>query len=327
MLTMPAPGAAPPGAWAQGEWISVPNNLRLRLRSFKKRSILTRFGLILLEFRGEIGQPACFNRAAQTVHQLLVVVEVVQRVQPCAEDLIHALEMVQVGAREVAAGVARAFLVERFDLVAVTRVPQLDDAVAGIDPAIARVPGRQHAVEHVDARRHRHYQVVRRADSHEIARTVRRQLRRGVLKYPRHLALGLAHRQPADRVAVETDLSQAGERFVAQRLVHAALYNSEQRVAIAFMRTLRALGPAQRELHRITRLFEISRIWRALVEHHDDVGIKHPLDAHGLLGREKARITIDRRLEAHPLFRDLPQLAEAVYLVAARVGQDRAVPA
>src|SRR5688572_27862411 len=164
--------------------------------------------------------------------------QVVQRIEPRPQDLVHALKVMQVGTREMAAGVARASLVERLDLGAVARVPQLYEPAARVDPAVARTARGQHAIEEIDAGGDRGHDVLRRPYSHEVARPLDGQPRRGVLEYSHHLALGLAHRQPADGVAVEPDLRELPQRLVAQRLVHAALHDAEERVAIALVRAL-----------------------------------------------------------------------------------------
>ena len=75
-----------------------------------------------------LGQAAGGNRFAQLAHQHLVVVQVMQRVELRAEDFADAVQVVQVGAREVAAGVAVAALVERARVVLVLRVLDLDVA-------------------------------------------------------------------------------------------------------------------------------------------------------------------------------------------------------
>ena len=109
--------------------------------------------------------------------------------------------------------------------------------------------------------------------------------------------LGLSHRETADGIPVESGGEQSFERPVAQRLEHPPLDYSEQRVRLAFALqpgALAALGPAQRHQHRPLGLGRRGRIGRAFVEHHGDVRIERLLDAHGFLGREKARVAVDR---------------------------------
>src|SRR5229473_3293015 len=77
---------------------------------------------LLQQFLGFLKKNPLLNRRAQVAHQFLVVVQVVKRVQPRAEDLVGFLQVVEVGAREMAAAVARAALVERTRVVAMARV-------------------------------------------------------------------------------------------------------------------------------------------------------------------------------------------------------------
>lgn len=148
-----------------------------------------------------------------------------------------------------------------------------------------------------------------------------------------HVFLGLAHRQPADGVAMKADFGQPGQRLVAQRLVHAALHDAEQRVGVAQPVELvaRAARPAQRHAHRAGVFVDaggapIDFVRRALVEHHDDIGIQRALDAHRLLGRQEQARPVDGRGEFHAFLGDLAHALQAEDLEAAGVGQDGLVP-
>ena len=174
--------------------------------------------------------------------------------------------------------------------------------------------------------------VFRRAHAHQVARRLRRQ-RRDVRQDAHHVFLGLAHRQAADGVAVEADVLQPGQRFVAQRFVHAALDDAEQRVGIAQAVELvaRAPRPAQRHAHRAGRFLDRGRtavdlVGRAFVEHHYDVRIQRALDAHRFLGRQEQACAIDRRGELDAFLGDLAHALQAEHLEAARVGEDGLVP-
>ena len=50
------------------------------------------------------------------------------------------------------------------------------------------------------------------------------------------------------------------------------------------------------------------------------------LNVHGALRREKFLVSVDMRLEAHPLFRDLAQRRQRHHLKAAAVGKNRVWP-
>src|SRR6516225_5920935 len=106
------------------------------------------------ELRGPGGQPACGDRRPQRAHEAHVEVQVMDRVEARAEDLVAAVEMPQVGAAEVATGVAVAGGIQRAEIVAVSTVTDVDDAGGGEQVAVTGMPCRHDAVEHVDAAQH-----------------------------------------------------------------------------------------------------------------------------------------------------------------------------
>src|SRR6476659_9154902 len=139
----------------------------------EKTQILSSFGGFPRPHGGEFLPPgdqlAALDRAPQCAHQLQVVMQVVDRVQARAEDLVGAVEMVQVAPGEVAAGVALSVGVQGLRILAMAGVLDLDVAPAGEEPAVPRVAGGQHAIEHVDAAAHGLHQVLGRAHAHEVA--------------------------------------------------------------------------------------------------------------------------------------------------------------
>nr|GEU28151.1 hypothetical protein [Tanacetum cinerariifolium] len=209
------------------------------------------------------------ERFAHLAHDVEVVVQVVDGVEARTEDFLGAVQVVQIRAREIAAGVARAGGVQRLLVLLVARVLDLDVAKARKQPAVAGVPGRHHAVEHVHAVRHAGHQVFRRAHAHQVVRLVGRQFRAHVLQHAHHVFLRLAHRQAADGQAGEVDFFQARQRFVAQVFKHAALDDAEQRVRIfaTVEFIVRALGPAQRHAHRLGRFVQRGRADRLVPAH------------------------------------------------------------
>src|SRR3546814_17515964 len=70
----------------------------------------------------------------------------------------------------------------------------------------------------------------------------------------------------------------------------------------------------------------VDGIGRALVEHHDDIGIQRALDAHGLFRRKKKPGAVYGRSELDAFFGELAQAVQAEYLEAARVGPYGPVP-
>ena len=77
---------------------------------------------------------------------------------------------------------------------------------------MAAEPGRQHAVEQVDAEGDGLDERRRVADAHQVARAVGRQVGERGGEGRQHLGPGLAHRQAADAVAVEVELDRAPRR-------------------------------------------------------------------------------------------------------------------
>jgi hypothetical protein len=152
--------------------------------------------------------------------------------------------------------------------------------------------------------------------------------RAGGVQRREHGLLRLAHGEPADRVAVEADADQALGRAGAQAEVGAALDDAEQAVAVAADEgRLRALGPAQGQLHGALDLGSGRRQGDALVEHHGDRGIQEMLDLDRALGRQLVPAAVVVRAEHHAALGELAALGQRHDLEPAAVGQDRPLPA
>ena len=92
------------------------------------------------------------------------------------------------------------------------------------------------------------------------------------------------------------------------------------------MRRLRALRPAQRQLHRCRDLIARRGIRCAFVEYHRDIGVERPLDLQRQLGRQQQAVAVDRRGKGDALLVHLAQGAEAEHLKSTRIGEDRPPP-
>ena len=194
-----------------------------------------------------------------------------------------------------------------------------------IQPAVARVARRQHAIEHVHARRHRIQQILRRADPHQIARLIRRQLRGNRLQQRQHLGLRLADREPAERIARKTDLLQRVQRFEAQILIHAALNDAEQcaRAGISFPAARR---PAHRAVHRLSGLGLLARVRRAFIKGHDDIRAEIGLHPHRGLRIQKHLAPVRRGAKPHAALVQSAHRRQAEHLKPTRIGQNRMRP-
>ena len=124
------------------------------------------------KLRNEFRKSTGFDRGAYFTHQLLVIMQVVYRVQARAEYLADAVQVMQVGAGEIAAGVAAALLVQRTRVQAVLRILDLDVAETGEQPCrCARcASASRNRTCRCPARRRD--DVLRRADAHQVARLV-----------------------------------------------------------------------------------------------------------------------------------------------------------
>src|SRR5215469_14324962 len=84
--------------------------------------------------------PACGDGGAQGAHQPNIEVQVMDGVEARSEDLLAAVEMPQVGAAEVPAGVAVAGGIHRAQVAGEGAVADVDDARGGEQVTVAGVP-------------------------------------------------------------------------------------------------------------------------------------------------------------------------------------------
>src|SRR5665811_544807 len=117
--------------------------------------------------------------------------------------------MAQIGTAECTAAVAAAFSVERAVFTDMNGVSQVETALRGVSAGVSRLPGRQNAVEHIDAGGDGVDDAGGIAESHKIAGPVRRkQLRREPHGLQRRRAL-LPDAETADGVAAEVQFHGA----------------------------------------------------------------------------------------------------------------------
>ncbi len=108
---------------------------------------------------------------------------------------------------------------------------------------------------------------------------------------------GLAHREPAERVAVEVERGDLGEVAAPERGVDAALHDAEQRLP------RRARRARQRSAHAVVRAQRqlldrgVGVAGRALVEAIAMSEPSAPWISHRHLGREPVRAAVDVRAE------------------------------
>ena len=93
-------------------------------------------------------------------------------------------------------------------------------------------------------RRDRLDNVFRRADAHQIARFVSRQVRTGGVERVIHLLFRLAHGQTADGITGKVQPGQNPGALCPQFRVDSALHNAEKRLIRARMGGFTAFGPS-----------------------------------------------------------------------------------
>ena len=192
--------------------------------------------------------------------------------------------------------------------------------------AVARVAGRHHAIEHVDAGADTGAQVLGRAHAHQVTRAVVRHLGRDRADHGVHHRRRLADAQAAQRQPVERQLGDLRQVRAAQRHVDAALHDAEAQLAGGARRLDAAARPARGARHRRGHDLERRVRRRTLVERHRDVAAQQRLDLHRAFGRQPLLGAVEVRAEGRAVLVDGAALAQAEDLEAARVGEDRARP-
>ena len=141
--------------------------------------------------------------------------QIVEGKQPQSEDFPGPEQVAEVGAREPG-DVRMRRLAKRPRVLGMDEVLDVQRAVEREGHAVAGHAGGHHAVEHVHAAADHFQNLRRRAEAHGVARLVLREKRHRVFDGAEHLVLGLAHRDAADRVAVEIQFHQLAGRLLAQ---------------------------------------------------------------------------------------------------------------
>ena len=213
--------------------------------------------------------------------------------------------------------------------------------------AVAAQPGGHGAVEVVDAELHPADEVVDLADPEQMARALVRQPRG---RPPHDLVdlVLLAAQRAADGDPVAAARHDRVGRLGAQVLVHAALHDAVDELALGPVRRVpvqAAAQPAVRALRRARGVLAIDVEGRALVEDQRDVRAQRGLDLHARLGGHEAHRAVEAGAEPHALLLDGEDRAVALAAAApldlvgdaavahredlepARVSDDGAVPA
>ena len=242
--------------------------------------------------------------------------QVVQGVEAEREDLAGLEQVAEVGACERAAGVTGARRVDRSVVVGVAGVADDELAPAREEEPVPCGPGREHAVEHVDARRHAGEEVLGRPDAHEVARLVRRQPRARRARRPPTSAR--APRPPRSRRARSQGgrarppprwRARAGREEPALRDPEERAWGSAAPSSASPPRDARHAS-RQRTSQRCVRASDslviraVGERRRALVERHDDVRAERLLHLDRPLRREEMARAVEVGAERDALLGD-----------------------
>ena len=197
--------------------------------------------------------------------------------------------MPQVGPRKIAAGIAAAVGIKGAVVFGKFAALDVDLAKRGVERAVARIAGGQHAVEHVHTGVDAGNDIQRRAHAHEVTRLFAGQQRGRVVEQIVHLVLGLAHREAANGKTVKIHTAQFVDRALAQVFVKTALRDAKKQIVRRAWRVgiNGALGPARGEGQRFFGIGVVRAKGHAFVQHHHDVRIKIALYFQHLFRREQ----------------------------------------
>ncbi len=142
-----------------------------------------------------------------------------------------------------------------------------------------------------------------------------------------HQVAVLADGEPAERVAVEIELGDLGDRAAPQLLVRRALRDPEEELAVGARRGALACRPERRPAHCLSERRAVDGRRRTDVQAHGDVGHELRLAPRDRLGREPCRRAVVDRAEGDAVVVDLrDRVPQREDLEAARVREDRPVP-
>ena len=125
---------------------------------------------------------------------------------------------------------------------------------------------------------------------------------------------------------VEAELDDLLDRAASRLLIGRALRDSEEQLTRSARSLPLPCRPERRQANGVDQVLSAGR--RAHVQAHGDVRAELRLDVGDRLGREALLVAVVDRAERHALFVHFEdRVAQREDLIAARVGEDRAVPA
>ena len=209
-------------------------------------------------------------------HKVLQEMDIMQREQRATELFAGVVQVAQVSAREMAAGVIVHAFHERTVVIAVAEVLHADWPVGRERAAVATDARGHGAVEHIGTERDHAEELGRGADAHDVTRLVFGEERRDQADLMEHMLLGLADAHAADGVAGEIESTEFLGATDTQVVVDRALVDAEEMTAggqeAAVLGQLEhLLGPADGAVYRDFACCALAGVGWTFVEHHGDV--------------------------------------------------------
>ena len=274
------------------------------------------------EVAAEFGEGATFNCGTGLFHRAHEHAGVVDAEHAEAEDFADVKEMAQVGAGEVAAGEAVAVVFDGTEVGFVCATFDADAAFAGEGGAVAGDPGRENAIEHVDAASDEFDHLGGCAEAHCVAGLVCGKMGFGDIDGAKHFGFRFADADAADGVAVEFEGDESFGAFFAEVRIDTTLDDAEDHLAGSARLFAAFGGPAHGAFDGGAKFSRCAGVRRAVVEHHRDVRAEFALDLHRLFRAEKKERAIEMGTEFDAVGFDFANGSEAENLKAAAVGED-----
>ena len=185
----------------------------------------------------------------------------------------------------LAGGGAGRVVVYGAEIVAPLGVFNVDDAVSGVQHAVATVAAGEDAIKHINAAGYAFQQVGWGAYAHQVAGFFLGKYVAAELGDAVHIGDGFAYAQATDGVAGLVLASDELAGFYAQVVETAALDYGKERLTVAVFRLgvvhvrHAALEPTVGQVHALFGVVAGAGVGGALVEGHNDVGADIALDA------------------------------------------------
>ena len=176
---------------------------------------------------------------------------------------------------------AGAIRIKRPIILRMAGIADIDHAAPRIGaPGTSRTRGHD-AIEHIYPAAHRADQIRRRANTHQIARLIGGQQRRGAFQRGEHGFLAFTHGKATHRIAFKANARQGRDTFGAEIRENTALDNAKQAMAGPRHEGFTAARrPAHGKPHGCGGLFMRRGKGRAFIKAHGDISAEQMLDFH-----------------------------------------------